>query len=84
MLQNEKIICIRESTMMAGAEYGLAPFKKMPAAEYLQLVSTNSELVALLNIQGIFAIFHFGDIKDANKQAAELQDLLTTYLEAAP
>jgi len=84
MLQNEKIISIRESTMMAGAEYGLAPFKKMPAAEYLQLVSTNSELVALLNIQGIFAIFHFGDIKDANKQAAELQDLLTTYLEAAP
>jgi hypothetical protein len=84
VLQNEKIISVRESTMMAGSKYGLAPFKKMPTDEYIQLVSKNAELVALLNIQGIFAIFHLGDIKDANKQAAELQDLLTTYLKAAP
>jgi hypothetical protein len=84
VIQNEKIVSVRESTMMAGAAYGLAIFKKMPADEYLQLVSTNAELVALINIQGIFAIFHLGDIQDADKQAAELQDLLTTYLEAAP
>jgi hypothetical protein len=82
-LQNQKLQSIRENTLQTGASYGLATFSAMPAADYFRLVAGNPGLSAAIRDLATFSIFHYGELRDADAHAAELQDRLRRYLEEA-
>lgn len=82
IVQNEKLISLRQDILRIGASYGLAPYARLPADEYFQLVAGEPELAAAIRIMATFAIFHGGDITSADAHAARLQGLLRAYLEA--
>ncbi|TGY89889.1 hypothetical protein E5163_01750 [Marinicauda algicola] len=79
--QNNKALSIRESVMIAGARYGLAPFAAMPPEDYFRQTASEPEIAASIRIMATFALFHYGEIRAADAQAAELQDSLRVYLE---
>ena len=81
--QNDKFMAIRANTLNIGAAYGLAPYTRMPAQDYFRLVAKEPQLAAAIRIQATFAIYHHGEIKSADAQAAQLQDQLRSYLRAA-
>ena len=81
--QTEKQLSIRADSLSTGAAYGLAPYAKMPAADYFSLVASEPELAAVIRILGTFAIFHHGEMKSADSLAAELQARLASYLAEA-
>lgn len=78
--QNDKVLAVREDVMNIGASVGLAPYVKMPADEYFQLLAGDPQLAAAIRIMATFAIYHHGEIKTADARAAELQVLLTEYV----
>jgi hypothetical protein len=82
VVQNSKLMSIREHTLFTGAAYGLAPYVEMPAKDYFQLIASKPPLAAAIRIQATFTIFHHGEIKVADERATELQDHLRDYLEA--
>ena len=82
-MQNDKLLPIRENLLEAGAAHGLAPYVDIPVEDYFRLISTEPQLAALIRIQATFAIFHQGEMASADTYAAELQERLSAYLEAA-
>ena len=79
--QNEKVLRIRENTLNIGARYGLAPFVRTPPEDYFRLTASEPEVAAAIRIMATFALFHYGEIRAADAQAAALQDSLRAYLE---
>jgi len=79
--QNGKLMSIRESAMETGAEFGLAPFSPLPADDVYRLFSAEPAIAASVRILTTFSIFHYGELKDADAHAAELQTRLNEYLE---
>lgn len=82
--QNAKILPIRAEVLRVGVSYGLAPYSRIPAGEYLALVASQPELAAAIRLQGAFSVFHYGDIKSADARAADLQSSLRAYLGESP
>ncbi|MFC2953531.1 hypothetical protein ACFOOP_16455 [Marinicaulis aureus] len=80
-LQNEKLSTIRTNTLSIGAASGLAPYTKLQIDDYFRLVATDAELAATIRILATFTIFHYGEIKSADRHAAMLQEQLNSYLE---
>jgi hypothetical protein len=79
--QNNKLLSIRENVLSIGAEYGLAPFVKTPPEDYFRQTAEEPEIAAAIRIMATFAIFHYGEIRAADAQAADLQLSLENYLE---
>jgi hypothetical protein len=79
--QNNKVLSIRESLMNIGAKYGLAPFVTTPPEDYFRQTANEPEIAAAIRIMATFALFHYGELRAADAQAAELQDSLKNYLE---
>lgn len=79
--QNEKLISLREDVLNVGAIYGLAPYARLPANDYFQLVASEPRLAATIRIQTTFTIYHYGEIRTADTEAAEIQIRLGDYLE---
>ena len=80
LAQNEKLLAIRGNVLNIGASSGLAPYSRMPAADYLQLVAGNPQLAATIRIMATFAIYHHGELQTADARAAGLQVRLNDYL----
>ena len=81
--QNDKLTAIRQETLNAGAAYGLAPYVRLTPSDYFQLIESHSDLAAAIRISATFTIFHHGDVRSADEQAAELQARLSDYLGSA-
>ena len=79
--QNNKLLSIRENVMYVGAASGLAPYLKIPADDYFRLVEGDPQLAATIRILATFVIYHHGEVKAADMQAAELQRSLKEYVE---
>jgi len=79
--QNNKLLAIRQNTLNVGAAYGLAPLVSMPAEDYFRLVASEPQLAATIRVQATYAMFHHGEIKTADAQAAQLEDRLRAYLD---
>lgn len=79
--QNDKLTTIRQDTLNAGADYGLAPYVRLQPDDYFQLVRSQPDLAAAIRISATFTIFHHGDIRSADNQAAVLQARLQALLE---
>ncbi len=79
--QNDKLISIRTHTLNVGATYGLAPYTPLQSEAYFQLISTEPELAASIRILATFTIFHYGEIKSADAQAALLEEQLKSYIQ---
>ena len=79
VIQNQKLLEVRQDGLRVGAKFGLAPYADMPAIRFLQLVATNPELEATIRNQATFTVFHFGDIKSADREAAALEKRLKAY-----
>lgn len=78
--QNNKLLSIREDVMNVGATLGLAPYLAVPAEEYFRLVAENPNVAAAIRIMATFAIYHHGELRTADAQAAALQALLREYV----
>jgi len=78
-IQNSKLMSVREDVMNVGATLGLAPYLAVPAEEYFRLVAENPHVAAAIRIMATFAIYHHGELKTADAQAAALQSLLRAY-----
>ncbi len=81
ILQNDKLLRLREEFLHLGASYGLAPYAATPAADYFRLVANEPQLAAAIRIQATFTIFHHNEIRSADARAAALQERLKAYLE---
>lgn len=81
VVQNEKLLRLREDLLSIGASFGLAPHVSMPVEAFFRLVADEPHLAAVIRIQATFTIFHHGEIRAADSRAAALQDRLTGYLE---
>lgn len=81
MTQNEKLLAIRADVLQTGATYGLAPYAVHPAGDYFRQMSSEPGLAASVRNMATFVIFHYGDIKRADDEAAALQVRLRDYLE---
>ncbi|MEO1015115.1 MAG: hypothetical protein AAFX08_08000 [Pseudomonadota bacterium] len=79
--QNDKLSMFRRDTLNAGAKYGLAPYVQMAPSDYFELVKDQADLAAAIRISATFTIFHYGDIRDADDQAALLQKRLQSLLK---
>jgi hypothetical protein len=67
---------MRDTALETGTEYGLAPLAALPANDFYRLVKEEPQLEAMIRLQAQFAIFHYEILKEADAQAAALQERL--------
>ena len=67
---------MRNAALETGTEYGLAPMAAFPANDFYRLVKEEPQLEAMIRLQAQFAIFHYEILKEADAQAAALQERL--------
>ena len=79
--QNEKLREIRSDVLGVGVTHGLAPYARMSADDFFNMVESEADLAAAIRLMATFSIFHLIDIERADARAAELQSLLKDYQE---
>jgi hypothetical protein len=76
-----KLLEVRQDGMRVGAKYGLAAYQTVPKDQLVARIAANPELAATIRNQGTFTAFHYGDVRNADRIAQELQRHLQHYLD---